>query len=143
MVILSGGMQCIRSACRHSRRGVEASFGLCLQQPTGRSDQRQNARLRHETGRFQIQRHYQQVRHFHAFLVYLHFCRSCVPEGLIRLFPQNSLQMMIQSGAKGSAVNAIQVRIYSSQRSSNYFACITHFQVTLLKIQAFFIIGFL
>ncbi|PAV88876.1 hypothetical protein WR25_01740 isoform C [Diploscapter pachys] len=35
--------------------------------------------------------------------------KSCVPEGLIRLFPQNALQMMIQSGAKGSAVNAIQI----------------------------------
>ena len=35
--------------------------------------------------------------------------RACVPEGLIRRFPQNNLQLMIQSGAKGSAVNAIQI----------------------------------
>uniref|UniRef100_A0A1I7XEJ0 DNA-directed RNA polymerase n=1 Tax=Heterorhabditis bacteriophora TaxID=37862 RepID=A0A1I7XEJ0_HETBA len=35
--------------------------------------------------------------------------KSCVPEGLIRSFPENALQMMIQSGAKGSAVNAIQI----------------------------------
>ncbi|CAD6193798.1 unnamed protein product [Caenorhabditis auriculariae] len=35
--------------------------------------------------------------------------KSCVPTGLIRPFPQNALQLMIQSGAKGSAVNAIQI----------------------------------
>ncbi|GMR34290.1 hypothetical protein PMAYCL1PPCAC_04485, partial [Pristionchus mayeri] len=35
--------------------------------------------------------------------------KACVPEGLIRSFPDNGLQMMIQSGAKGSAVNAIQI----------------------------------
>jgi len=34
---------------------------------------------------------------------------ACVPNGLIRSFPQNSLQLMIQSGAKGSSVNAIQI----------------------------------
>ncbi|KAK6036600.1 RNA polymerase Rpb1, domain 3 [Cooperia oncophora] len=35
--------------------------------------------------------------------------KACVPDGLIRQFPENALQVMIQSGAKGSAVNAIQV----------------------------------
>ncbi|UMM19287.1 hypothetical protein L5515_014957 [Caenorhabditis briggsae] len=35
--------------------------------------------------------------------------KACVPTGLLRLFPQNALQLMIQSGAKGSAVNAIQI----------------------------------
>ncbi|CAB3411186.1 unnamed protein product [Caenorhabditis bovis] len=35
--------------------------------------------------------------------------KSCVPGGLLRKFPQNALQLMIQSGAKGSAVNAIQI----------------------------------
>ncbi|EPB66803.1 RNA polymerase Rpb1, domain 5 [Ancylostoma ceylanicum] len=35
--------------------------------------------------------------------------RACVPEGLIRQFPENALQVMIQSGAKGSAVNAMQI----------------------------------
>ncbi|GMS82240.1 hypothetical protein PENTCL1PPCAC_4415 [Pristionchus entomophagus] len=35
--------------------------------------------------------------------------KACVPEGLIRSFPDNGLQMMIQSGAKGSMVNAIQI----------------------------------
>ncbi|KJH43098.1 RNA polymerase Rpb1, domain 2 [Dictyocaulus viviparus] len=35
--------------------------------------------------------------------------KACVPNGLIRQFPENSLQVMIQSGAKGSAVNAIQI----------------------------------
>jgi hypothetical protein len=34
-----------------------------------------------------------------------------VPSGLIRSFPNNALQMMIQSGAKGSMVNGIQVWI--------------------------------
>uniref|UniRef100_A0A914HJX1 DNA-directed RNA polymerase n=1 Tax=Globodera rostochiensis TaxID=31243 RepID=A0A914HJX1_GLORO len=33
----------------------------------------------------------------------------CVPSGLIREFPRNSLQLMIQSGAKGSLVNSIQI----------------------------------
>uniref|UniRef100_A0A1I8AVE3 DNA-directed RNA polymerase subunit n=1 Tax=Steinernema glaseri TaxID=37863 RepID=A0A1I8AVE3_9BILA len=34
---------------------------------------------------------------------------ACVPEGLIRGFPNNALQMMIQTGAKGSMVNSIQI----------------------------------
>ncbi|KAF7635359.1 DNA-directed RNA polymerase subunit [Meloidogyne graminicola] len=34
---------------------------------------------------------------------------ACVPSGLIKDFPRNSLQLMIQSGAKGSLVNSIQV----------------------------------
>lgn len=33
----------------------------------------------------------------------------CLPEGLIRRFPDNNLQMMIQSGAKGGTVNALQI----------------------------------
>ncbi|CEF62014.1 DNA-directed RNA polymerase [Strongyloides ratti] len=36
-------------------------------------------------------------------------CQACVPGGLIKSFPMNSLQMMIQSGAKGSMVNAVQI----------------------------------
>lgn len=39
------------------------------------------------------------------------FLSSCVPHGLIRTFPDNALQLMIQSGAKGSMVNSIQVII--------------------------------
>ncbi|KAI6183947.1 DNA-directed RNA polymerase subunit [Aphelenchoides bicaudatus] len=35
--------------------------------------------------------------------------KACVPNGLIRSFPNNALQMMIQSGAKGSMVNGIQI----------------------------------
>ncbi|CAI4231731.1 unnamed protein product [Auanema sp. JU1783] len=35
--------------------------------------------------------------------------KACVPTGLIRSFPENALQVMIQSGAKGSSVNAIQI----------------------------------
>lgn len=33
----------------------------------------------------------------------------CLPNGLIRRFPDNNLQMMIQSGAKGGTVNALQI----------------------------------
>jgi DNA-directed RNA polymerase beta' subunit len=33
----------------------------------------------------------------------------CLPEGLVRRFPHNNLQMMIQSGAKGGTVNALQI----------------------------------
>ena len=34
---------------------------------------------------------------------------ACMPHGLSRKFPQNHMQMMTQSGAKGSAVNAQQI----------------------------------
>lgn len=33
----------------------------------------------------------------------------CMPNGLLRKFPQNNMQTMTQSGAKGSAVNARQI----------------------------------
>ncbi|XP_055234139.2 DNA-directed RNA polymerase I subunit RPA1 isoform X2 [Gorilla gorilla gorilla] len=35
--------------------------------------------------------------------------KACMPFGLHRQFPENSLQMMVQSGAKGSTVNAMQI----------------------------------
>nr|CAG4647637.1 EOG090X00BV [Moina brachiata] len=35
--------------------------------------------------------------------------RTCIPEGLLRRFPDNNLALMIQSGAKGSSVNAMQI----------------------------------
>lgn len=35
--------------------------------------------------------------------------RTCIPGGLHRLFPDNNLSLMIQSGAKGSSVNAMQI----------------------------------
>lgn len=35
--------------------------------------------------------------------------RCCIPTGLITKFPENNLQLMVQSGAKGSAVNAMQI----------------------------------
>ncbi|KAI2811349.1 DNA-directed RNA polymerase I subunit RPA1 [Blomia tropicalis] len=34
---------------------------------------------------------------------------TCLPKGLVKLFPSNNLQMMIQAGAKGGSVNAIQI----------------------------------
>ncbi len=33
----------------------------------------------------------------------------CIPHGLVSPFPNNSLQMMIQCGAKGTMVNAMQI----------------------------------
>ena len=36
-------------------------------------------------------------------------CRSCIPGGLLKKFPDNNLSLMIQSGAKGSSVNAMQI----------------------------------
>uniref|UniRef100_A0A915PTK2 DNA-directed RNA polymerase subunit n=1 Tax=Setaria digitata TaxID=48799 RepID=A0A915PTK2_9BILA len=45
-------------------------------------------------------------RHF-SLLINAFF--ACVPTGLIRLFPQNALQLMILSGAKGTMVNSIQI----------------------------------
>uniref|UniRef100_A0A1B0CN45 DNA-directed RNA polymerase subunit n=2 Tax=Lutzomyia longipalpis TaxID=7200 RepID=A0A1B0CN45_LUTLO len=35
--------------------------------------------------------------------------KCCIPTGLVTKFPDNNLQLMIQSGAKGSAVNAMQI----------------------------------
>ncbi len=35
--------------------------------------------------------------------------RACVPAGLHKPFPFNSLQLMVQSGAKGSTVSACDV----------------------------------
>jgi DNA-directed RNA polymerase I subunit RPA1 len=35
--------------------------------------------------------------------------RACIPGGLHKLFPDNNLALMIQSGAKGSSVNAMQI----------------------------------
>lgn len=37
------------------------------------------------------------------------FYSACVPTGLIRSFPENALQLMILSGAKGTMVNSVQV----------------------------------
>ncbi|RZF33469.1 hypothetical protein LSTR_LSTR010125 [Laodelphax striatellus] len=34
---------------------------------------------------------------------------ACMPEGLIEGFPDNNLQLMVQSGAKGSTVNTMQI----------------------------------
>lgn len=35
--------------------------------------------------------------------------KICVPNGLLRPFPSNNLQLMVQSGAKGSTVNTMQI----------------------------------
>ncbi|CAD6991779.1 unnamed protein product [Ceratitis capitata] len=35
--------------------------------------------------------------------------RTCLPDGLISKFPQNNLQLMVLSGAKGSMVNTMQI----------------------------------
>ncbi|MBZ3870003.1 DNA-directed RNA polymerase I subunit RPA1 [Sciurus carolinensis] len=35
--------------------------------------------------------------------------KACMPLGLHRQFPENNLQMMVQSGAKGSTVNTMQI----------------------------------
>jgi len=35
--------------------------------------------------------------------------RACIPKGLLQSFPNNNLQLMVQSGAKGSTVNTIQI----------------------------------
>ena len=35
--------------------------------------------------------------------------RACLPKGLIRTFPDNNLQLMVQAGAKGSTVNTMQI----------------------------------
>ncbi|XP_053680963.1 DNA-directed RNA polymerase I subunit RPA1 [Anopheles nili] len=34
---------------------------------------------------------------------------ACLPEGLVSKFPANNLQLMVQSGAKGSTVNTMQI----------------------------------
>ena len=35
--------------------------------------------------------------------------KVCLPEGLIQKFPMNNLQLMVNSGAKGSTVNTMQI----------------------------------
>uniref|UniRef100_A0A915KIB6 DNA-directed RNA polymerase n=1 Tax=Romanomermis culicivorax TaxID=13658 RepID=A0A915KIB6_ROMCU len=35
--------------------------------------------------------------------------KACLPHGLVKLFPDNSLQCMIESGAKGNMVNQVQM----------------------------------
>lgn len=35
--------------------------------------------------------------------------QACIPKGLLQPFPNNNLQLMVQSGAKGSTVNTIQI----------------------------------
>lgn len=35
--------------------------------------------------------------------------KSCIPWGLLKNFPENNLQLMVQSGAKGSVVNCMQI----------------------------------
>lgn len=35
--------------------------------------------------------------------------KACIPIGLLQPFPNNNLQLMVQSGAKGSTVNTIQI----------------------------------
>jgi len=35
--------------------------------------------------------------------------QACMPHGLLRPFPDNNLALMIQSGAKGSSVNSMQI----------------------------------
>jgi DNA-directed RNA polymerase I subunit RPA1 len=35
--------------------------------------------------------------------------KICLPENLIKTFPENNLQLMVQSGAKGSTVNTMQI----------------------------------
>ncbi|XP_069127871.1 DNA-directed RNA polymerase I subunit RPA1-like [Argopecten irradians] len=35
--------------------------------------------------------------------------KACMPKGLEKLFPKNNLQLMVQSGAKGSSVNCMQI----------------------------------
>lgn len=37
------------------------------------------------------------------------YFRACLPAGLICKFPENNLQLMVQSGAKGSMVNTMQI----------------------------------
>ncbi len=40
----------------------------------------------------------------------------CFPEGLVKKFPKNNLQLMIQSGAKGSSVNSMQMSCLLGQQ---------------------------
>ena len=35
--------------------------------------------------------------------------KACIPLGLLKRFPDNNLQLMVQAGAKGSSVNCMQI----------------------------------
>lgn len=41
---------------------------------------------------------------------------ACFPNGLVKRFPDNNLQLMIQSGAKGSSVNSMQMSCLLGQQ---------------------------
>lgn len=51
----------------------------------------------------------------------------CMPLGLHRSFPENNLQLMVQSGAKGSTVNTMQVMFPPLTEYSSFFITITGF----------------
>lgn len=67
-----------------------------------------------------------------------------MPVGLHRSFPENNLQLMVQSGAKGSTVNTMQV-IHKLKNLRNIIlhclgksACSTQY---LLRLSCFWLYG--
>lgn len=50
-----------------------------------------------------------------------------MPVGLHTSFPDNNLQLMVQSGAKGSSVNTMQVRRYSVTQMLDSCPDLTYF----------------
>lgn len=57
--------------------------------------------------------------------VFLHFlCSKCVPGGLLKKFPENNLQLMVVSGAKGTSVssnNSFGQLFFHSDALLNFF----------------------
>lgn len=47
--------------------------------------------------------------HFAVPFLFVFFFRTCLPAGLLCKFPNNNLQLMVGSGAKGSTVNTMQI----------------------------------
>lgn len=56
--------------------------------------------------------------------------KACIPNGLLQRFPDNNLALMIQSGAKGSSVNAMQISCLLGQ----YCAGAAHFNTTTRSV---------
>lgn len=57
-----------------------------------------------------------------------------MPFGLHRQFPDNNLQMMVQSGAKGSTVNTMQVRAQAGESEGRVTGSLCRFDWQLFVV---------
>ena len=63
------------------------------------------AGIKNPSRRAEVDRHYKDVLSKATNQIN----KACLPKGLIKTFPENNLQLMVQAGAKGSTVNTMQI----------------------------------